>query len=230
MSILKRKNSRVDEPNLGVRIPAGSGKSEPDDVRRARLQLAVNPVVALETLRRLAESGSSDAMYALGDAYLLENISSVDFEMALSWHKRAFEAGLLRSGYRLGRIFFEQKDYRSAIEYWGNCSDQGNTEAMYNLSAMYYRGFGVNRDWKMSMYFAKRGMDLGSLSCKGQYGVLLLKGTSGIFNRLKGLAIVFVAAWEINMPQREERASKRRKKLRAKYKIQVPLDFDSDRR
>jgi tetratricopeptide (TPR) repeat protein len=52
----------------------------------------------------------------------------------------------------VGATRYKEGDYRSAFEYWTNSAELGDVDAHFNLSIMYKKGEGVEKDEKKKVY------------------------------------------------------------------------------
>jgi uncharacterized protein len=93
--------------------------------------------VAVEWLTRAALQGNRDAMFELGNAYLLGHeapklIPEPDREAAL-WYFRAANAGHAEAQYQLGLLFLAGKGVvssrKEAVKWFRKAAAQGHTEA-----------------------------------------------------------------------------------------------------
>ena len=54
---------------------------------------------------------------------------------------------------QMGKDYYNNKgDYKSAVKYWKKAAELGDMEAHYNLSVMYQKGEGVEKDEKKQVY------------------------------------------------------------------------------
>ena len=57
---------------------------------------------------------------------------------------------------KMGTKRHEEGDYHGAFEYWTKAAELGNTGAHYNLSILYYRGEGVEKDEEKKVYHLEK--------------------------------------------------------------------------
>lgn len=108
---------------------------------------------SVEALAKAAESGQ-DAQAAFEYARLLEAGDLVDRDeaQALTWYRRAAEAGHPDALFRLGKIHHDgllgqPVDYTAAVRHYRQAAARGIPEAMFNLGAMHVSARGVKRDY-----------------------------------------------------------------------------------
>ncbi len=54
--------------------------------------------------------------------------------------------------FHMGKKCLEEEDYEGVFQYWKKAAELGHMDAQFNLSIMYRKGEGVERDMKKSMY------------------------------------------------------------------------------
>jgi hypothetical protein len=105
---------------------------------------------ALSIWRNLADEGSADAQYALGDAYFKGQGVSRDLNESMKWFERAAKSGNARAMFNIGAAYWEgngtRQSYAEAVEWWEKSAATGQSEAQYNLGLAYYFGKGVEKD------------------------------------------------------------------------------------
>ena len=57
---------------------------------------------------------------------------------------------------RMGERCSDEKDYKSAVEYWTKAAELGDVGAHYNLSISYRDGLGVEKDEKKKVYHSEQ--------------------------------------------------------------------------
>jgi TPR repeat protein len=75
----------------------------------------------------------------------------------------------------------EEGDYKSAFEYWTKAAELGDAKAHYNLSVMYYRGLGVEKDEKKQVYHLEEAAIRGSVLARRDLG--WIEGHNGSMER-----------------------------------------------
>jgi hypothetical protein len=86
------------------------------------------------------------SMLYLGSAYRQGTGTSIDLHEAEQWYLRARAAGLVRAGYDLGRLYFDEKRYVDARKVFETAASQGFVPAIHFLGRIYYFGYGVPID------------------------------------------------------------------------------------
>lgn len=105
--------------------------------------LAQEPV-SLTELTAAAQSGSSDAQFALGNRYLYgEGVIADNFEAA-RWFTSAAEQGNNNAQYNLAVMYLQGTgviaDNKTAIEWFRRAAEQGDPPAQFTLATLYVNG------------------------------------------------------------------------------------------
>jgi len=70
----------------------------------------------------------------------------------------------------------ERGDYEAALKEWSALAEQGNTDAQYQLGAMYRHGKGVTQDYKVAIKWFKLAADQGNVSAQSNLGAIYDQG------------------------------------------------------
>lgn len=126
-------------------------------------------------MKRAAEAGSAEGMYALGTMYFYDNGTPQDYTLALAWMEKAAKAGHIGARYSLGKWLAEgtagEKDIARAEMWLRTAADRDHPEAAVSL----FRLFAEQLDEPINIMEAARWRDraeaLGSHHFKGlKYG------------------------------------------------------------
>jgi TPR repeat protein len=72
---------------------------------------------------------------------------------------------------QMGAKRYKEGDYENALEYWTKAAELGNAVAHYNLSVMYDKGEGVEKDDKKAMYLAEEAAIGGHPEARHNLGI-----------------------------------------------------------
>ena len=103
-----------------------------------------NTAEAENYFRQASEKGVIEASYELGNLAFSRN----EFAKAKEYFMMAAEKGDPWSQFSLGMIAYLDKDYVQAIAWFRKAADQNLIFAQARLGEIYYKGLGVNRDYK----------------------------------------------------------------------------------
>ena len=173
-----------------------SGPAEVDEFRREPDLLALSAAYkllkkeserALSMLEELAGRGSLMSMVYLGDAYLKGLGVSTDVESAKKWLKRATDEGSRVAPHQLGLLYLDLKEYQHAEEMFRLGASWNYLPSLYRLGTMYADGVGVTRQPALAREFFERASSQGHVFAKRRLAGLLLRGTGGSVEILRGL-------------------------------------------
>ena len=85
--------------------------------------------------------------------------------------------GLARADFDDGLNAYKKGNYASALAEWLPIAQKGVTEAQYNLAGMYAKGYGVNIDDAMAVYWYKKAAQQDHPRAQYNLGVMYLLGT-----------------------------------------------------
>lgn len=164
-----------------------------EDVRRSELWGALqliksDPVAGSESLRGLAEGGSSLAMVYLGSFYRSGKYGlPLDPELAEYWLRRSAAKGSVEGAY--GHAYHLLKTGRAslAFEEFERLGDRGYAPAFHAIGAQLYKGEFVERDLARALQYFLRAESMGHLVATIWASRLLLRGQMGLRGRLRGL-------------------------------------------
>jgi TPR repeat protein len=83
----------------------------------------------------------------------------------------------------MGKKHYRRGDHENAFKYWTRAAGLGDAEAHFNLSVMYYKGEGVDRDEKKQVYHLEEAAIGGHPAARHNIGVL--EETNGRFGRAR---------------------------------------------
>jgi hypothetical protein len=66
---------------------------------------------------------------------------------------------------------YEKGDYETAVEYWTKAAELGDTEAHYNLSVMYRKAQGVEKDMEKQVYHLEQAAIAGHPTARHNLGI-----------------------------------------------------------
>jgi uncharacterized protein len=167
--------------------------AEEPDPRRfedAQRLLRSDPNRAYSELRTLADRGSIMSMVYLGWAFAEGTGRAADFSQAEYWLKRAFDTGSLLGMFYLGSLYHRHGDLKKACEIWSGGVDKEYAPAIYWLAYIHMKDQGELRDMKKGRQLLEKAAALGHLYARASLGQYMLRGSDGLFGRLKGLGVL----------------------------------------
>ncbi len=84
---------------------------------------------------------------------------------------------------QMGYIRFKRGDYGIAFEYWTKAAELGVADAHYNLSAMYDKGLGVEKDEEKEVYHLEQAAIAGHPRARDNLGIV--EARNGRFERAR---------------------------------------------
>jgi TPR repeat protein len=116
--------------------------------------------VDIETLKKLAESGNSDAQFELGIRYLGGESIAKDEKLAAEWLQKAADQHNLAAMNAMGTLSEEgvgmPKDPKKAFEWYEKAAKYGFPLAQQNLAECYHTGKGVEKNEAESVKWIER--------------------------------------------------------------------------
>jgi len=114
-----------------------------------------NPAKAFELFSQYAAQGSAEAMNALGILYDKGIGTTASSTNAISWFKKALDAGYIKAAYNLGMAYKQQLNFSQAYKYIVQAATT-DAQAAYAQAYMLYKGFGCQQSYQQAfMLFAK---------------------------------------------------------------------------
>lgn len=149
---------------------------KPVETENPHPKKASPPPSAFEILQHKAESGDSAAQYELGLKYA-ENQTipqgmepKARWEQAIHWYKLAANQGHLEANIQLGALFFERKDFASALKYLTFAGEKGDVNSQYFAGVIYLSGEGTPRDESMAFHWLEKAALQGDASAQYRLG------------------------------------------------------------
>ena len=111
---------------------------------------------AFEWYYKAAEKGITESINMLGNMYYNGKGVQQDKGKALVWYTKAAEKGLTLAMYNLGGLYYELRDYKMAFKWHSKVIEnrglfEDNSKCY--LGQMYYKGEGVQQDYKKAYDF-----------------------------------------------------------------------------
>jgi hypothetical protein len=101
----------------------------------------------VETLRKKAEAGDSEAQRELSIIYGRGEGVPKDVSESLKWYGKTIEQGDAEAQFNLGRMYSNlTTDYAEAVKWYRMAAEQGYVDAQSYLGLMYARGMNVPKD------------------------------------------------------------------------------------
>lgn len=128
-----------------------------------------------ELAKELAQKGSSDAKWILGNFYHFGILVKKNIKKAIKLYLEAFEKNNYKAAFSLAGIYLsicqetspwhdEQLGnfyYKKVYELCSSASRAGDDEAMYYLGLLYNFGLGIKEDLKKSFYWFEKSYEHG---------------------------------------------------------------------
>jgi len=123
---------------------------------------------------------TADAQCNLGVCYSNGDGVAKDAEQAVSWYRRAAEAGHADAQFNLGVCYSDgdgvAKDAEQAVSWYRRAAEAGNADAQFNLGVCYSNGDGVAKDAEQAVSWYRRAAEAGNADAQFNLGCLLLQG------------------------------------------------------
>lgn len=170
---------------LTLPLPAEAGQR----LRRNTIVAICGSALALAMEPRLP-LGGTDGMVSLGDSYRSGDGVPQSYDKALSWYRKAADAGSAAGMDRIGYFYETGKgvaeDDQQAFGWYQKAADGGNTAGMVNLGYLYDRGKGVARDFARAMVWYRKAADANEATAMNNIGAMYEGG--------RGIAIDYAEA------------------------------------
>lgn len=102
---------------------------------------------AVTEWREAATKGDADAAFNLGQAYKVGRGVPQSSDEALSWYRRAMEAGHVRASDYYGLLLYQTGRKSEAMPYVEQSAGRGEPRAQYVLGAELFNGTLISKDW-----------------------------------------------------------------------------------
>jgi tetratricopeptide (TPR) repeat protein len=116
---------------------------------------------SIPELIRRAKGGDPDSQYRLGLAYDVGNDVPRDLAEAITWYRRAADAGNLEAQNNVGSALQAEKRYTEALAWYEKAAAQGHPRGISSLAALYNAGLGVKQDRAKAFELWARAAELG---------------------------------------------------------------------
>ena len=156
---------------------------------------------ARQYLQKAADNGIPQALVMLGDLYFEGLGVPADHAMAEKYYEEAgngneYEGVRLL---RLGIIRNESGDPESALQYFRQAADNGETQALVEMAAMYRDGYGVACDYETAVELLREAVDKGDTNGAVDLGLMYQNGI-GVPQDLRTAYELFTKAAGENNP------------------------------
>lgn len=111
--------------------------------------------------------------YAEGDAFSEDE----DLEQAEYWFNRAKDEGYSAVYNVIGIIYSGMEEYDKAFECFKTAAESGNVSAQFNMSIMYYYGYGVDEDEEEAFEWMSKAAESGNALAQCNLGEMYEIGT-----------------------------------------------------
>ena len=138
---------------------------------------------AVKLYRLAAESGYSDARYALGSMYMYGEGVAADYQKAEKWYRLAAEKGHKDAQYTLGLIYGSgqyglAQDLQKAVKWYRLAAAQEHINALLNLGMIYERSYGqgIRRDYREAVKWYRLAAEKGNPGAQAHLGIMYIRG------------------------------------------------------
>lgn len=111
--------------------------------------------------RRASYAGNLDGISFLASNYMSGEHISKSIDMAIFWYSKSVAKGKLLDVFMLAHCFVEKKDYLQAIKWFEYGAQYDDQDSIFSLSALYFKGAGVEKDRKKGIKLLRRAAKLG---------------------------------------------------------------------
>ena len=132
-----------------------------------------NKPKAYELMKASADAGYAKAQHIMAGAYLKGAYFDLECndKIGLDYLKKAAEQNLPESVWRLGLIYFEgkhglKKSKKKGIEMISYAAENGDEDALYFLSSVYFHGDGVRKSKKKAIKYCRLAADKGNVNAQ----------------------------------------------------------------
>jgi TPR repeat protein len=172
-----------------------------EDLNRALSLSRLDPAAGLAAYLDLAETGSAQAMNAVGEAYYWGKGVAVDEAEGELWYRQAFKAGSKRALLNYGRALAHRGDLAGAEAVFREGAQVGWSSAMYWLATVSLDLGDTRQRRDEARALLERAAAMGHPMARWKLGRLMMKGFFGVrliprgFSTLVALAKDQVEAW-----------------------------------
>ncbi len=151
---------------------------------------------ALEKYRVLAERGSAPAQVRVGWMYHTGRGVGEDREEARRWYKAAADTGSALGQFYLARLYLQEKDYATGLEFLGKAASQNYTPALARLGDLYDRGLaGVKRDREKALQYYQQAATGGHVIAQKRIALRMIRGQLGLLRIPQGFYALAPVLW-----------------------------------
>jgi hypothetical protein len=158
-----------------------------------RLLLERN-IEGLQMMEALATRGSLMSHLYCAEAHRTGIVSQVDLTQSAKWFQRASDDGCPYASYRLGRLYFTDRQYFYAKQYFERGVRDDYAPAICMMGFLYSQGLGVSKDWDKAREYLEKATAQGNLLAKGVLASLLIRRRWGLVQMVRGIYL-FVAGF-----------------------------------
>jgi TPR repeat protein len=134
------------------------------------------------------------SMLYIGDEYR-KGAGTTDLARAVEWFSRAADRGSALGRYKLGRAYLKLERYAEAQQAFEIGVSENYAPSMNMLGVMYMQGIGINRNVSRARPLLEQSASLGNVFGKRNLAGILLRGTFGPLQFLRGIYL-FISAFK----------------------------------
>ena len=122
----------------------------------------------------IVEIEDAEAQYRLGDKYYYGKEVEQDYDKALSYYKKAADAGYVKAQHSLGYMYKSgigvKRDFDQAFFWYNKAAESGHTNAQYKLGCMYeyyeYEHGNIRQDLDLALFWYGKAAGAGHAEAK----------------------------------------------------------------
>lgn len=128
-------------------------------------EAATEARAVFDEVKRLAESGDSQAAAILGTALRDGLGTTQDLEQAKLWYQKAIDQVDVPAMVGLGNLFETTQDFLEAEKLYTRAAESGSSAVWGNLGTLYQNGQGITKDDAKAADCFQKGSDAGDTRC-----------------------------------------------------------------
>ena len=152
-----------------------------------RLYAAHRYKEALAKYKTLIDEGHLECALRVGWMFRKGLGTSANNDEAMKWYRMAAEAGDPVGKFDLANLYGVRGENIQAIEWYQQAADQGYSPAFYRLGLHYKLAKGLPRDDEKALQMFREAAARGHVFAQRELNKSLLRGSEGVWGRLKGV-------------------------------------------
>lgn len=179
----------------------------------AQIGLASSTQSTTELKRLAVTKQDIDAQYLLGYRYEIGKTVKRSHKKAINWYKKAANKNHLDAQYRIGVLYYKQKNYKKARYWLKKRAKNGHADSQYYFAKTYRYGLGTKEQTTLARKWFTKAAKQGHADAQYELGIQFQKGIGAQKNRK-------IAIKWLNKSAKQ--GNKKAKRLLAKYSPSKP--------